>query len=109
MPNCALFYSNVINSLYNLAGSAISKARHDDVIQLKLIGVIMRNHVSVTIYDETETVLSDFQALLDRLVQSNFSVMMDTSLELVVQVVNIRLTPARLILEKLWTAKSYFN
>lgn len=48
----------------------------------------MPNHVSVTVNDESDTVLSGFQALLDWLVQSNMSVMMDASLELVVQVVH---------------------
>lgn len=59
------------------------------MIQLELIGENLRNHISVT--TRLTDVLSAFQVLLDRLVQSNMSGIMDASLELTVQVVwNLR-------------------
>lgn len=63
-----------MDSLHVLAERAISKARCDDVIQLELVGNKVQNHVSVTVNSESDTVRSAFQALLDRLVQSNMSI-----------------------------------
>lgn len=76
-----------MESLHYLAEWAKSRARHSDVIQLELKGQNEHSHISVIIGDEDDTVLPAFQGLVDHLVQPNMSLMTDSSLELVIQVV----------------------
>ncbi|XP_029938466.1 uncharacterized protein LOC115381325 [Salarias fasciatus] len=86
VPDYASFYSNVMENLHDLADRVMSMVRRDDAIQVELRGENVRSHVSAVINKE-DSVLTTFESLLDRLVQSNMAVMHDPSLELIIQVV----------------------
>ncbi|GLD48597.1 uncharacterized protein AKAME5_000255000 [Lates japonicus] len=51
VPNITTFYRDVIGIIQELADEARSQARHNDVIQLEVVGENVRNHVAVTVDD----------------------------------------------------------
>ncbi|XP_051800711.1 uncharacterized protein LOC127532721 isoform X1 [Acanthochromis polyacanthus] len=86
-PNLAQFYSDVMGIIHRLSLEAELHARRNDIIQLEVVGENVRDHVSVVVADQGGNVLPAFEGLLDRLVQSNNSIVADENVEFVVQVV----------------------
>lgn len=85
--NYGEFYGNVMGNVNDLVHQAISQSREGDLIQLELRGQMLRSRASVIASASEALDLTQFQDLLDRTIQSNFSVLTDASLELVVQIV----------------------
>ncbi|XP_013983200.2 uncharacterized protein isoform X1 [Salmo salar] len=82
----AVFYLMILDTLNELLERARDYGEPRDVLQLEICGDSMQNTVSL-ILPNGEADLEQFIALLERLVQSNLSIIADRSLELVVQII----------------------
>ncbi|XP_036820429.1 uncharacterized protein LOC110515264 [Oncorhynchus mykiss] len=82
----ALFYMMITDTLNDLLETARDYGEPRDVLQLELCGDSLHNTVSL-ILPNGEADLEQFTALLERLVQSNFAIIADRTLELVVQII----------------------
>ncbi|XP_029561594.1 uncharacterized protein LOC115157467 [Salmo trutta] len=82
----AVFYVMILDTLNELLERARDYGEPRDVLQLEICGDSMQNSVSL-ILPNGEADLEQFIALLERLVQSNLSIIADRSLELVVQII----------------------
>lgn len=82
----AVFYVMILDTLNELLERARDYGEPRDVLQLEICGDSMQNTVSL-ILPNGEADLEQFIALLERLVQSNLSIIADRSLELVVQII----------------------
>jgi len=76
-----------MNNLIEVAETARSHARCNDVVQLELVGENISQHVTVSVTDESDLILKAFLDFLDELTQSNAQIASDTNLELILQVV----------------------
>ncbi|XP_072567826.1 uncharacterized protein [Paramormyrops kingsleyae] len=82
------YYENVIEGFQNIVNEAIPYAAWGAYIQVTLRGDFLNDELSQIVrYGEGE--LTDFQQLLDRLVQSNQEILNDSNLEVIVDVINI--------------------
>jgi hypothetical protein len=82
----AVFYVMILDTLNELLERARDYGEPRDVLQLEICGDCLYNTVSL-ILTNGEADLEQFMALLERLVQSNVSVIADRTLELVVQII----------------------
>ena len=83
----AVFYVMILDTLTDLLDRARDYGEPRDVLQLEICGDSLHNTVSL-ILPNGEADLEQFIALLERLVQSNLSIIADRTLELVVQIIH---------------------
>lgn len=75
-----------MRSVNELSERAFSHARRHDVVQIELRGEHLQSNISTIL--EGDANLSDFENLRLRTVQSNWAVMTESELEVVVQVIH---------------------
>ncbi|KAL3999959.1 charged multivesicular body protein 6 [Sarotherodon galilaeus] len=85
IPDYAQYYQGIMGSARERSNRVFSHTRPGDVVQLELIGHQLQNDASDILRDNHN--LSEFENLFLRAVQSNWSVMCDSLLELVAQIV----------------------
>ncbi|MEQ2193257.1 hypothetical protein XENOCAPTIV_028220, partial [Xenoophorus captivus] len=71
VPDLAAIYINIMHILSEIADTARSLARRNDVVQLELVGENLNRNVTFTINDDGNMILPAFEDFLDELVQSN--------------------------------------
>ncbi|MEQ2253770.1 hypothetical protein ILYODFUR_035875, partial [Ilyodon furcidens] len=81
VPDLAAVYINIMRILTELADTARSLARRNDVVQLELVGENLNRNVTFTINDDGNMILPAFEDFLDELVQSNAEMPADNNLE----------------------------
>lgn len=87
VPDIARFYTDVMGQIHELADETRLRAERNDVVQLEVVGENVRDYITVTVDEDGENIFPAFENLLDRLVQSNNSIVANESLEFIVQVV----------------------
>ncbi|MEQ2190149.1 hypothetical protein GOODEAATRI_032788 [Goodea atripinnis] len=88
VPDLAAIYINIMCILTELADTARSLTRRNDVVQLELVGENLNRNVKFTVTDDGNMILPAFEDFLDELVQSSAEMPADNNLEFVLQVVN---------------------
>ncbi|KAK2863533.1 hypothetical protein Q5P01_003066 [Channa striata] len=81
------FYGSVLGGVADIVEEALNRCNAGDLLQLEIRGEMIRSEASVIVPVSAGMDLTQFQDLLDRTIQSNFAVLTDPRLELVVQVV----------------------
>ena len=87
MPDIYEFYKAVTRNLTELAESARSLARSNDIMQLEFVSEDISRHITVPVTDEENVILDAFLDFSDQLVQSNVELPSNTNMELILQVV----------------------
>ena len=86
--NYANFYTNVVGAARETLQDVFDSASSSDLIQIELRGDHLQQPKSLILQGNENFDSSGFETLLERLVQSNYQIISDPSLEMIVQVVS---------------------
>jgi len=82
------YHGSMMVSVHDMLDEAFSLAEREDLVQIELRGEQLQGNVSAILSANHDSNLNDFDEALFNAVQSNWAVMADSDLELMVQIVH---------------------
>ncbi|XP_057711360.1 uncharacterized protein LOC130928654 [Corythoichthys intestinalis] len=86
-PDFVSFYNDIMENVQRQTDHVVAITQPGDIIQIEVVGDNVQQHVVLNATDDPEIILHGFHNVIDRLVQSNYQILCNTELEMVVNIV----------------------